>query len=103
MKMYTLAEMEDKYIGKIGTKERDEYENELRLELLGRAVKERRKEQQLTQEALSNLAGVPKAQINKIENNTNSASIETIYKVFRALKKNLEFSITLDNQQIQLV
>ena len=97
MKMYTLAEMEDKYIGKIGTKERDEYENELRLELLGRAVKESRKEQQLTQEALS------KAQINKIENNTNSASIETIYKVFRALKKNLEFSITLDNQQIQLV
>ena len=73
------------------------------MELLGRAVKESRKEQQLTQEALSNLAGVPKAQINKIENNTNSASIETIYKVFRALKKNLEFSITLDNQQIQLV
>ena len=30
MKMYTLAEMEDKYIGKIGTKERDKVEKKVR-------------------------------------------------------------------------
>ena len=30
MKMYTLAEMEDKYIGKIGTKERDKFEKKVR-------------------------------------------------------------------------
>lgn len=30
MKMYTLAEMEDKYIGKIGTKERDKFEKKIR-------------------------------------------------------------------------
>ena len=29
MKMYTLAEMEDKYIGKIGTKERDKVEKKV--------------------------------------------------------------------------
>ena len=28
--MYTLAEMEDKYIGKIGTKERDKFEKKIR-------------------------------------------------------------------------
>jgi len=32
---YTLSEMEDKYIGKAGTKERDEYEHELRMDILG--------------------------------------------------------------------
>lgn len=47
MKIYTLAEMEDKYIGKIGTPNRDEYEYELRMELLGRMIKTTRKEQKL--------------------------------------------------------
>jgi HTH-type transcriptional regulator / antitoxin HipB len=34
LKTYTLSEMKDKYIGKVGTKERDEYEYELRIEVL---------------------------------------------------------------------
>ena len=34
MKQYSLSEMEDRYIGKIGTPQRDEYEYELRMELL---------------------------------------------------------------------
>lgn len=33
MKQFTLTEMEDKYIGKTGTPERDAYEYELRMEL----------------------------------------------------------------------
>jgi HTH-type transcriptional regulator / antitoxin HipB len=34
LKTYTLAEMKDKYIGKVGERERDEYENELRMDVL---------------------------------------------------------------------
>jgi len=34
LKTYTLAEMKDKYIGKVGEKERDEYEYELRMDVL---------------------------------------------------------------------
>ena len=34
----------DKYIGKIGTPKRDAFENELRLELLGQAIRKARKE-----------------------------------------------------------
>jgi hypothetical protein len=30
IKSYSLAEMEDKYVGKVGTKEREQYEYELR-------------------------------------------------------------------------
>ncbi len=39
IKTYSLAEMKDKYLGKIGTKKRDEYEYELRTNVLGRMIK----------------------------------------------------------------
>jgi len=64
MKQYSLSEMEDRYIGKIGTPERDEYEYELRMELLSRMIKSTRKERGLTQEALGELVGVNKSQIS---------------------------------------
>ncbi len=102
MKTYTLAEMEDKHIGKVGTKERDEYEYELRMELLGRMIKATRKEQNLTQEELGKLIGVNKSQISKLENNANSATIETILKVFKALKAEINFNVRIDNHSIQL-
>lgn len=36
LKTYTLAEMKDKYIGKVGTQDRDDYEYELRMDVLGK-------------------------------------------------------------------
>jgi HTH-type transcriptional regulator/antitoxin HipB len=47
MKTYTLDEAKDKYLGKKGTAERDAYENELRLDLIGEAIKQARKERTL--------------------------------------------------------
>jgi hypothetical protein len=38
MKAYSLAEMKDKYIGKTGTAERDEYEYELSMDVLGHMI-----------------------------------------------------------------
>jgi len=103
MKQYSLSEMEDRYIGKIGTPQRDEYEYELRMELLSRMVKSTRKERGLTQEALGELVGVNKSQISKLENHANSATIETILKVFRALKADIRFNVQLENRPIQLI
>ena len=102
MKSYSLAEMKDKYIGKAGTPERDEYEYELQMELLGRMIKSARKERNLTQEELGKLIGVQKSQISKIENSTNSATIDTILKVFKALKADINFNVKIENQYIQL-
>ena len=67
MKKYTLAEMEDKYIGVKGTLERDTYEYELKMELLGRMIKTTRKEKNMTQEELGSIIGVNKSQISKLE------------------------------------
>jgi len=61
MKTYSLEDLTDKYIGEKGTRGRNEFENELRLDLLGQAVKQARQERNLTQEELGELVGVKKA------------------------------------------
>tara|TARA_R110001583_G_scaffold85062_2_gene223113 strand:+ start:1228 stop:1509 length:282 start_codon:yes stop_codon:yes gene_type:complete len=81
MKTYSLDEVTDKYIGKKGTPKRGEFENELRLDLIGHAIKQTRKERHLTQAQLGELVGVQKAQISKIENHLTDARFETILKV----------------------
>jgi len=102
MKTYSLSEMEDKYIGKKGTKEREEYEYELRMDLLGQMIRTTRKEKNLTQEKLGELIGVNKSQISKLENNANSATIETIIRVFKALKADINFNVILDNTKLKI-
>jgi DNA-binding XRE family transcriptional regulator len=82
---YSLAEMKDKYIVKTGTTERDEYEYELSMDVLGKMIKTARQERNLTQEQLGELVGVQKSQISKLESSANSATIDTIIKVFKAL------------------
>jgi len=100
MKTYSLEELTDKYIGKKGTKKRDEFENELRLDLLGQTIKQVRQERNLTQEELGELVGVKKAQISKIENSTTDARFTTILKVFDALGAKVNFSVELNNRRI---
>jgi predicted transcriptional regulator len=95
MKTYTLEELTDKYIGKMGTEKRDAFENELRLEILGETIKQIRKERNLTQEELGNLVGVQKSQISKIENSLTDARFDTILKVFKALGVKLKFNVEI--------
>lgn len=102
IKSVSLEEMKDKYLGKVGTQERDEYEYELRMDVLGKMIKKARQERNLTQEQLGELIGVQKSQISKLENHTNSATIDTILKVFRALKAEIHFNVMLEEQYIQL-
>jgi DNA-binding XRE family transcriptional regulator len=103
LKTYSLTEMKDKYIGKAGTQERDEYEYELRMDVLGKMIKTARQERNLTQEELGRLVGVQKAQISKLESSTNSATIDTILKVFKALKAEINFNVKLEDNFVKLV
>jgi predicted XRE-type DNA-binding protein len=103
MKTYTLTEMKDMYIGKQGTKDRDEYEYELRMDIIGKMIKQARQDRNLTQEQLGELIGVQKSQISKLESSANSATIDTIIKVFKALKAEINFRVKLENEFVQLV
>ena len=103
MKTRTLAEMKDKYIGKVGSKDRDDYEYELRMDVLGKMIKAARQERNLTQEQLGKLVGVQKAQISKLESSTNSATIDTVIKVFKALKADINFNVKIEDSFVRLV
>lgn len=102
MKMMTLDELKNKDIGEIGTPERDKYEFDLRMELLGEMIKSVRKERKLTQEQLGELIGVQKSQISKLERSTKNVTIETILKVFRALKANVKFSVEMNESEFKV-
>ena len=101
-KTYSLSEMKDKHIGPIGTNVRDEYEYELRMEVLGKMIKTTRQERNLTQEELGKLVGVQKAQISKLESSANSATIDTILKVFSAMKAEINFNVKLEDNYVKL-
>jgi HTH-type transcriptional regulator / antitoxin HipB len=80
IKSYSLSEMKDRHLGMIGTNKRDEYEYELRMEILGRMIKITRLERDLTQQELGDLVGV-----------------------FKALNADINFNVRLKNQYVKLV
>jgi HTH-type transcriptional regulator / antitoxin HipB len=102
MKTYSLEEVTDQYIGKRGTPKRELFEQELRLDLLGDAIKKARKAKHMTQEQLGELVGVQKSQIAKIENSTTDARFSTILRVFDALKAKVNFTVELENQKLMV-
>ena len=102
MKKYTLNEVQDELIGKKGTPERDRFEYEIQLELIGKAIRDTRKERNLTQEELGKMIGVQKAQISRLENNAGNITIETLLKVFTAMKASIKLNIELSNLNISL-
>jgi len=102
IKMLSLDQLKDKHLGEIGTIERDKYEFDLKIEILGDMIKSVRKERKLTQEQLGELIGVQKSQISKLERNTRNVTVETILKVFKALKANVKFSIEMNEGEFKI-
>lgn len=84
----TLNEALDDFYGEIGTPERDRHEREVKEAIniynVGRAIKEARLRQHLTQEELGDRVGVKKSQISRLENG-NSMTLPTMSRIFKAL------------------
>ena len=100
LELYTFDQIKDEFIGEIGTERRIKYEQELQLEVVGELIKKARLKRNLTQEQLGKLVGVQRAQISKLENNTTNVTIETVLKVFGALKAKVNFNVELlDNKK----
>ena len=100
LKMFTLDEIKNEFIGEQGTEKRNLYEQELQIEILGDLIKKVRLERNLTQQDLGNLIGVQRAQISKLENNTTNVTMDTILRVFGALKAKVSFNVELQNNKI---
>lgn len=92
-----FEEVEDKYFGAKGTPERNAYELDLKMELVGEKIKQLRVQNNLTQSQLGALVGVKRAQISKLEHGNHSASISTLTKVFQAMRARVKFRIETDD------
>ncbi len=97
IEFHSFDKLKDKYIGEVGTEKREQYEFELRLDILGEMIKQTRKERNLTQEQLGDLVGVRKSEISKLERNARNMTIITVLKIFRALKAKVNFKIEIEN------
>lgn len=102
LEMFTFDQIKDEFIGEIGTEKRTHYEQELQLEMMGEIIRKVRLQRNMTQEELGILIGVQRAQISKLENNATNVTMETILKVFGALKAKVNFNVELMNKKIQI-
>ncbi|MCK4920601.1 MAG: helix-turn-helix transcriptional regulator [Bacteroidales bacterium] len=98
LKAYSFNEIKDEFIGENGTTEREQYEFELKIDILGEIIKKTRKERNLTQEQLGSLIGVQKAQISRLEKHAGNVQLATLLKVFNALKTKLKFQVQIDDK-----
>ena len=98
----SFDELKDKYLGKEGTSKRDQYEFDLKLDVLGEMIKQIRKERKLTQEQLGDLIGVKKSEISKLERSARNMTLGTVMKIFKALKANVKFVVELENNEVSI-
>jgi len=88
MKVYTLGEVEDKHIGKVGTPQRDKYEKKVKAEIeayhIGEALKKARLAQGLTQEEVGERMGLHRAQVCRMESG-KSITFASMMRAFRAM------------------
>lgn len=92
---HKLEKLLDEHIGARGTKNRAAFEQQGFSYVLGQHIKEVRKQRALSQVELGTLVGVQKAQISKIENGKSQLRIDSLFKIFGALKAELHFSVYL--------
>ena len=97
LEIFSFDQIKNEFIGEIGTEKRILYEQELQLEVMGEMIRKVRLHRNLTQGELGKLVGVQKAQISKLENHTTNVTMETILKVFGALKAKVNFNVEFLN------
>lgn len=91
-KIYTEEEMFDRHIGKRGTKEREQFEDEFNAFLIGEAIKEARRNNNLTQEELGERAGVNRAKVSMAERGKD-ITVGTLSKLLRAMGLQAQINI----------
>lgn len=79
-------ELKNKTYGSKGSKEREQYEEDLKIELIGDFLRKLRKQKNLTQKQLAELMKIDKSYISKIENNLKETKFGTMQRYVEALK-----------------
>ena len=77
----TFDEHRDERYGKIGTKNRTEFEIKAKAFAIGEILKEARKGVHMTQEQLAQKTGTRKSFISRIENGHSDIQLSTLYRL----------------------
>lgn len=77
-----FEELLDKKYGKIGTKNRDDFEEKAQYFVISEMLKEARREANMTQEQLAEKIGTKKSYISRIENGKCDIQLSTLYRIF---------------------
>jgi DNA-binding XRE family transcriptional regulator len=100
MNLTSIDKLTDEIIGKQGTPERDIFEYDLRMDIIGTMIRDARLKRNMTQDDLGKLLGVQKAQISKLENNTKDFRIGTVIRALEALGAKVKLSVKLEKQEL---
>jgi len=100
MKLTSIDKLTDEIVGKKGTPERDIFEYDLRMDIIGTMIKDARTKRKMTQEDLGELLGVHKSQISKLENNTKDFRIGTVIRALKALGAKVKLSVELEKEKL---
>lgn len=93
-KLISLRSHLDKQYGKIGSLQRDQYEEGFEAFKLGALIQELRMMEGLTQEELASRCGTTKSYISRIENNASDIRLSTLMRIFReGFGKQIKFSL----------
>ena len=103
MKLTSIDKLTDEIVGKKGTPERDIFEYDLRMDIVGTMIKDARIKRNMTQQDLGELLGVQKSQISKLENNTKDFRIGTILRALKALGAKVKLSVELEKEELIVV
>ena len=78
----TFDELIELEHGKIGTENRNNYEEGTQMFIVSEMLKSARKEAKLTQEQLAEKAGTKKSYISKLENAKGNIQLSTLIRIF---------------------
>ena len=86
-------EVQDELFGPVGTPQRDQLERESEMFRISERLKSARKNAGLTQQELAEKVGLKRSDLSLIENGKMNISIETLFDLFRAVGKQISFTI----------
>ena len=77
-------ELLDIKYGKIGTKQRDDFEKQAQYFVISEMLKAARQEAKMTQEQLAEKIGTKKSYISRLENGHCDIQLSTLYRIFES-------------------
>lgn len=78
----TFEELIELEHGKIGTENRNKYQEGAQMFIVSEMLKQARKEANLTQEQLAEKSGTKKSYISKLENGKGNIQLSTLIRIF---------------------